>query len=49
MKKVLFTIFIWFIAINLMEKVDGLFSFTFSIIITILCLIISLKIWKFKT
>lgn len=49
MKKILSTIFIWFIAINLMGKVDSLFSFTFSIIITILCLIISLKVWKFKT
>ena len=49
MKKILLTVFIWFIAINLMEKVDDLFSFVFSIIISILCLIISLKIWKFKT
>lgn len=49
MKKILLTIFIWFIAINLMGKVDDLFSFILSIIVTILCLIISLKIWKFKT
>lgn len=46
MKKVLFTIFIWFIAINLMEKVEDLSSFIFSTIITILCFTISLIIWK---
>lgn len=49
MKKIIFTIFIWFIAVILMERVENSFSFMFSIIITVSCLVISLKIWKFKT
>lgn len=46
MKKILLTIFIWLIAINLMEKIDSLSTFLLSLFITIIVFIISLIIWK---